>query len=157
MGAQIIYQRLTAQTAQALDGADVFDRAPDTAQLDAFLADGGHELVMALQDGRCIGFASGTVLLHPDKPPCFFINEVGVNAPFRRQGIGAVLCNALVELARARGCKGIWLATEADNAPARALYRALKAGETEAIVVYDWDEAMPMKPEASRLEKEPQG
>ena len=47
-----------------------------------------------------------------------------------------------MERARARGCKGIWLATETDNIAARALYRRLGADETTGIVVYDWDGAM---------------
>ena len=48
----------------------------------------------------------------------------------------------LIRLVRARGCVGIWLATERNNAAARGLYRKLDARETEGIVVYDWDGAM---------------
>ena len=86
--------------------------------------------------------ASGTVLLHPDKPPMLFVNEVGTHQHVRRQGIARRLCAALFEAARARGCKGIWLATETDNAPARALYHALGGRETEGFVIYDWDGAL---------------
>ena len=60
----------------------------------------------------------------------------------RNQGIGTALTQRLLDMGRARGCKGIWLATEGDNAPARALYRKLAARETKEIVVYDWDGAM---------------
>ena len=34
----------------------------------------------------------------------------------------------------------IWLGTESDNEPARALYRKLGARETEGLVIYDWGE-----------------
>jgi ribosomal protein S18 acetylase RimI-like enzyme len=74
--------------------------------------------------------ASGTVLLHPDKQPAFFINEVSVVEDLRRTGIATALCERLLEVARAKGCKGVWLATEADNAEARALYRKLRARQT---------------------------
>lgn len=136
------YHHLSAGNAHLLDDADVFDHATDPVQLARFVADPGHELVFATCDGTVIGFASGAVLLHPDKAPAFFVSEVGVNEGFRQRGIATALCRMLIGLARDRGCKGIWLATETDNTAARALYRRLEARETEAVVVYDWDGAM---------------
>ena len=136
------YHLLDPQTAPLLGGADVFDNPVDPAQLAAFLADPGHHMVLAMQGSRVIGFASGNVLLHPDKPPAFFINEVGVNENMRQRGIATELCRRLMDLARGKGYRGIWLATETDNTAARALYRKLQARETDAVVVYDWDGAM---------------
>ncbi|MFN3857785.1 MAG: GNAT family N-acetyltransferase [Caulobacter sp.] len=126
-----------------LAGADVFDYPVRPDQARAFLADPGHEIVVARQDGRIIGMATGVVLLHPDKQPAFFINEVGVDEDQRRSGVGRQLVEHLLEIARERGCRGIWLATEEDNVAARALYRRTMARETGGIVVYDWDDAMP--------------
>ena len=120
-----------------------FDNDIDPAQAAAFLADPGHEIVVACAAGEVVGFASGTVLLHPDKPPAFFIAEVSVHEDFRRRGLGSALMQRLIAVARGRGCKGIWLATEADNDAARGLYRRLAAQESEGIVVYDWDGVMP--------------
>ncbi|KNG94257.1 GNAT family N-acetyltransferase [Pseudaestuariivita atlantica] len=136
------FHDLTAETAHLLAGSTVFDNPVDPAQLAAFVADPGHLMVFVTGDETVIGFATGTVLLHPDKPPAFFLNEVDVAPDHQRQGIGVQLCSRLMDRARAAGCKGIWLATEADNAPARALYRKLNARETTGIVVYDWDGAM---------------
>jgi ribosomal protein S18 acetylase RimI-like enzyme len=116
-----------------------FDHAIRPDELTGFLKDNGHILVIAQIDGEVVGLASGTILRHPDKAPAFFFNEVGVHRDFRRQGMGSALSRALMDEARARGCHGIWLATEADNTPARALYRALGARETRDVVVYDWD------------------
>ena len=99
-------------------------------------------MVFAYADRTAIGFASGTVLLHPDKPPALFVNEVGVDERWRRMGIATELCGRLFQIARDRGCQGIWLATEQENDAARALYKALNARETKGIVVYDWDGAM---------------
>lgn len=133
---------LQLENAALLEGADVFDNPVDKEQLEAFVSDSGHEMVFAMSGNKVVGMASGTVLLHPDKQPAFFVNEVGVNEDMRCLGIGASLVQLLIELARDLGCQGIWLATESDNAEARALYRKLGARLSEAVVVYDWDGAM---------------
>lgn len=133
---------LDQDTAHMLVGADVFDNPVDPDQCAGFIADAGHMMVFATLADRVVGMASGTVLRHPDKQPALFVNEVGVDEELRNQGIGAALTQRLLDMARAQGCQGIWLATEGDNASARALYRKLGARETEEIVVYDWDGAM---------------
>ena len=108
----------------------------------AFLATGVNVLVVALSQGEVVGFASGTVLMHPDKRRGFFVNEVSVHEDLRRQGIGRRLMTRIMDVARDRACGDIWVATEGDNAPARALYRALGGAETTGIAMYDWpDEA----------------
>ncbi|NQY59663.1 GNAT family N-acetyltransferase [Cognatishimia sp.] len=142
MTQELIFHVLTEETAHFLEGADVFDNPVDHDQRATFIADPGHMMVFATLAERMVGMASGTVLLHPDKPPALFVNEVGVDEALRNQGIGTALTQRLLDMGRARGCEGIWLATEGDNAPARALYRKLGARETKEIVVYDWDGAM---------------
>ncbi len=77
--------------------------------------------MIAQIDGEVVGLASGTILRHPDKTPSFFINEVGVHEDFQRQGMGSALSRALMDEARARGCHGIWLATEAQCPGPRSL------------------------------------
>jgi len=139
---EIKYHILGPDNANRLKEADVFDNPVDPVQLSAFLAEPGHELVFASVGTKVIGMASGTVLLHPDKQPAFFINEVGVNEDMRLRGIATVLTQMLMKVARDQGCRGIWLATETDSSEARALYRSLDGRETEAVVVYDWDGAM---------------
>ncbi len=139
---KIEYHVLNLENALLLDGTDVFDNPIDPAQLGAFVADSGHEMVFATTGSRVIGMASGTVLLHPDKHPAFFINEVGVNEDMRNSGIGTKLTEMLMKIAREKGYQGIWLATETDNVGARALYQKLNARETDAVVVYDWDGAL---------------
>ena len=138
----VTYHLLTAENAALLTEADVFDNPVAPAQLQRFVDDAGHHLSFATSADRVIGFASGTVLLHPDKDPAFFVNEVDVTPDMQRQGIATELCTRLVNHARAAGCRGIWLATEGDNTPARGLYRKLNASETGDIVVYDWDGAL---------------
>lgn len=142
MSDEISYHVLTPDNAQLLSGADVFDNPVDPAQLAAFAGDAGHELVFAIAGDKVVGMASGNRMLHPDNPPAFFINEVGVNEDMQRRGIGAVLSDMLMSVARGKGYQGMWLATEVDNIEARALYKKLDGRETQAIVVYDWDGAM---------------
>ena len=142
MEQDVTYHRLTEDTAPYLECAEVFDNPVKPDQLDAFVQDVGHELIFARVGEVVLGFASGVIVLHPDQAPVFFLNEVGVEPEWRRRGIASALCLRLIDIARDRGCKGVWLATELGNAPARALYRSLSARETADIVVYDWDGAM---------------
>ncbi|WP_322893913.1 MULTISPECIES: GNAT family N-acetyltransferase [unclassified Yoonia] len=118
----------------------LFDNPILSDQARAFLDDPLHEMVLAIAGGQAVGMASGMVMYHPDKPPMFFIAEVGVVEPFQRRGIATQLCTELRAVAEARGCAGVWVATEGDNVPARGLYTALGARETEGVVVYDWDD-----------------
>ena len=117
-----------------------FDNPVELTLAYAFLATGVNELVVALSLGEVIGFASGTALMHPDKPTGFVINEVGVHEDFQRQGIGRRLLERIIDVARSRGCHGIWLGTELQNVPARELYRK-SGGEEMKGVFYGWDDA----------------
>ncbi|MEP7091631.1 MAG: GNAT family N-acetyltransferase, partial [Nocardioidaceae bacterium] len=53
------------------------------------------------------------------------ITDVWVSPDHRRQGLGLVVLDALVEWAAERGATTAYLQVRADNAPARALYDAL--------------------------------
>ena len=103
------------------------DIRPDQAR--AFLNDPHHEMVLAFDGAQAVGMVSGTVLRHPDKPPAMFINEVGTRESHQRRGIATALTERMIEIARARGCEGVWLGTETDNLPARGLYRKLGGDE----------------------------
>ena len=120
----------------------LFDNPIRPDQSKAFLDDPLHEMVLACDGEHIVGMASGQILLHPDKPPAFFVAEVGVRDEYQRRGIAKRMCQMLMAIGKARGCEGIWVATEGDNAPARALYTRLGARETTDIVVYDWGGAM---------------
>ncbi len=119
----------------------LFDNAVAPAQARAFLGDPGHVMLMAFDGPLAVGMASGTVLLHPDKPPAMFVNEVETRESHQRRGIATALTQALIEHARKRGCIGVWLGTEPDNAPALGLYRKLGGAEV-AFVGFGWDDAL---------------
>lgn len=118
----------------------LFDNPIDEGQTRAFLESPLNHLVLAFEAGQAVAFASGTVLLHPDKPPAMFINELGTRESYRRRGYGRAVLQALIERARAHGCKGVWLGTETGNRKARAFYRAM-GGQQMLFAGYAWDGA----------------
>ena len=67
-----------------------------------------------------------------------FLYELGVDESARGHGVGTALVAALTELARERGCYGMWVSTESDNDAALATYRSAGAGVPEPGVVLTW-------------------
>ena len=121
--------------------AGLFDNPIRRDQAEAFLADPLHEMLIAYCGDLAVGMVSATVLLHPDKAPSLFINEVGTRDGWTRRGVATELVERMIEIGRARGCEGAWLGTEIDNGPARALYRSLGADEVSGVF-YGWDGAL---------------
>lgn len=103
MGVSIV--KIDASNAGLLErvAADVFDGPLEPGRLGVFLGDGQHILIVAMEeDGLVVGQASGAEYLHPDKPPQFFFNEVGVSPDWTSRGIGRRLSAAIIDEARAR-------------------------------------------------------
>lgn len=130
---------ITSENAALLDcvADDVFDAAIDPRQLQAYLAEPSHLLLVAVEGGRVIGQCRAIVHLHPDQPPELYIDNLGVTPGHQRRGIGRRLVEEIVALGRARGCRSTWVGTEVDNQPARALYRGFGRGTPS--VFYLWD------------------
>jgi aminoglycoside 6'-N-acetyltransferase I len=103
----------------------VFDHDVDPALAAEFLRDPRHHLVVAVEDGLVVGFASGVHYVHPDKPAELWINEVGVAPTHQRQGLGKRLLQALFARGRALGCREAWVLTSPANGPAVRLYEAV--------------------------------
>ena len=118
--------------------AGVFDNAVDPDRTARFLAAPDHVIVVALAGDLVVGMGTGLVYYHPDKPPQFWINEVGTGDAWLRRGIARRVMQALLDEAQGRGCRYIWLGTEDDNRPARKLYRAMGGEETAGLVTFEW-------------------
>lgn len=116
-----------AEEAALLDqvAPDVFDNPVDARYTAEFLRDPRHHLAIALDGELVVGFASGVIYVHPDKPPELWINEVGVAATHRRLGLATRLIQALFQVARSEGCREAWVLTERPNAPAMGLYASM--------------------------------
>ena len=89
-----------------------------------FLGDDRHHLLVVDVGDAPAGFVSATEILHPDKPPELFLNELAVDEPFRRRGAARALMEELRSLGRELGCSTIWVLTDEANAAAVATYRA---------------------------------
>src|ERR1700682_1709457 len=94
-----------------------------------FLDSADHHLLLAFEGDRPVGSVAGVEMTHPDKGTEMFLYELAVDEPFRRQGIGGRLVRELADLARSRGCYGMWVGVDNDNAAALATYRAAGADE----------------------------
>jgi ribosomal protein S18 acetylase RimI-like enzyme len=110
---------------------DVFDDPIDMRAAAAFLNDPRHRLAVAIDGDRVVGFASGVIYEHPDKPrPELWVNEVGVAATHHRRGLGRRLMDLLLADARAAGCRELWVLTDRDNEPAMRLYESVGGRQT---------------------------
>jgi ribosomal protein S18 acetylase RimI-like enzyme len=130
---------LTASDEAALLAAtDLFDEPVRAEWATRFLTQPGHHLCLASVDGAPAGFVSGVEITHPDKGTEMLLYELGVDEAFQGRGIGRALVRALADLARERGCTGMWVLTERDNAAAMATYRSAGADEESDHVMLGW-------------------
>jgi aminoglycoside 3-N-acetyltransferase I len=118
---------------------DLFDAPPTEAWTAKFLASDGHHLLVAVDDeGDSIGFVSGIETTHTDKGTEMFLYELSVHPAHRNRGVAKALVAELADVARSRGCYGMWVATEPDNTAALATYRAAGATPPEPSVIFTW-------------------
>jgi len=75
---------------------------------------------------------------HPDKGTEMFLYELGVAERARGRGVGRALVTSLAELARERGCYGMWTATEPDNVAAQRTYASTGARILEPQPFVEW-------------------
>lgn len=119
---------------------DVFDNAIEPAQLEKFIDDPRHLMMLAIEDGAVVAMASAVEYFHPDKKPQLWINEIGVTPNKRRRGIGKRLIEALVKDAASRGCVYVWVGTQTGNTAAQATFASVPDAEApQPFLLYEWD------------------
>ena len=117
----------------------LFDNAAKPEAVARFLGDPNHHLLLAIANGKPVGFVSGVELTHPDKGTEMFLYELAVDDRHRRLGIATELVSALRDLARKRGCYDMWVLTDHDNDAALATYRKSGTDEESSHVMLTWD------------------
>jgi ribosomal protein S18 acetylase RimI-like enzyme len=65
--------------------------------------------------------------------------EIGVEEPFQRRGVGRALVEEAKRWATEVGADELWVLTEDDNTPARALYAATGGREETGFTMFDYD------------------
>lgn len=83
------YRLVHTANAALLDrvAAGVFDGPILADSVRDFLADPRHHLIVALAEGTVVGIVSALDYVHADTLRAMFVNELGVDEAFRRQGI----------------------------------------------------------------------
>jgi len=105
-----------------------------------FVDEPGHHILLALDDARRpVGMITGVETTHPDKGTEMFLYELAVDEGSQHQGIGTALVRALADLARTKGCYGMWVLTDDDNPAALATYRAAGRDEESRHVMLTWN------------------
>jgi ribosomal protein S18 acetylase RimI-like enzyme len=102
----------------------------DPEQGQRFLAHPDTLLLVARWEGTACGFLSAYRLPRFDSRRAeVLLYEIGVGEPFQRRGVGRALVEEAKRWAAAVGADELWVLTEENNAPARALYTATGGDE----------------------------
>ena len=112
---------------------DVFDEAIDPARLAAFAAAQGHFMTVAIDGDIAVGQIRAMVQHQPDAPPVLYIDNLAVAEAYQGNGIARRLVQAALAWGAGLGCDQAWVATELDNHPALALYRAFESEPMEHV------------------------
>jgi ribosomal protein S18 acetylase RimI-like enzyme len=117
----------------------LFDGPARAEETRRFLAEPGHHLLLASEDGEPVGFASGIEVVHPDKRVEMMLYEIAVDEGGRRRGVGRALVAALADRARALGCRELFVLADGGDDRAQAFYEALSPARREPCVMYTWE------------------
>ncbi|MFI7007029.1 GNAT family N-acetyltransferase [Streptomyces sp. NPDC050145] len=131
---------------EILAASPLFDAPARPEWAADFLATPGHHLFLAYEDATPVGFVSGVETLHPDKGREMFLYELAVAEGHRRRGTARALIRTLADLARERGCYGMWVGVDPDNAPALAAYRSAGGVSEGPCTVMAWSFSQPREP-----------
>jgi aminoglycoside 6'-N-acetyltransferase I len=118
---------------------DVFDAPPLPDLVARYLAALHLHIAVATDAGRMVGMCSGVVYHHPDKPEQYWINELGVAGPWRRQGIARRLIEVKCDHAGRLGCTEAWVVFD-PTPEAMGFYRSLGAKQSgENLAMFSID------------------
>lgn len=86
------------------------------------------------------GISSGRIEQKPyDFCRWLYIDEVDTCSNHRRKGVATAMMRALLQLAKDRNCKEIWLGTESNNLIARRFYESLNPGNIRDVIGFTFE------------------
>ena len=129
----------TVDVALAAELDAMFDEGVswDAEQGQRFLAHPDTLLLVARWDGEACGFLSAYRLQRFDRRGAeVLLYEIGVEEPFQRRGAGRALVEEAKWWAAEVSADELWVLTEDDNVPARALYAATGGREETGLTMF---------------------
>ena len=150
MGAEFLMVSRGSLTVQRVTSVDavlaaeldaLFDEGKtwDPEQGERFLAHPDTLLLVASWEGKASGFLSAYRLQRFDRRRAgVLLYEIGIQEPFQRRGAGRALVEDAKRWAVEVGADELWVLTEEDNVPARALYAATGGREELGIAMFDY-------------------
>lgn len=135
----MIRRLLPGQEAEVIRASSLFDHSPQPDATTKFLASDTHHMSIAYEGDEPVGFTTGIEMTHPDKGTEMFLYELEVAEALRRRGIGFALVRHLKELARERGCYGMWILTDSENTAALSTYMKSGGIRTDDQAMLSWD------------------
>jgi ribosomal protein S18 acetylase RimI-like enzyme len=122
---RVLIRRLgPGDDAAVIAASTLFDHPARPEATARFLSERGHHLFLATVDDVPAGFVTGVETTHPDKGTEMFLYELAVDEGARNRGVGRSLVAALADVARERGCYGMWVLTDDANPAALRAYTA---------------------------------
>jgi ribosomal protein S18 acetylase RimI-like enzyme len=121
---QIVRLRPGDHSLLASSAEGLLDGPVSMDELEALLREPNALLFMAVAGSRGIGLAGGYVLRRTSGTADLHVNELIVEASWRRQGIGARLFEALAAAGQAAGAGGVWLLVDPGDPSALRFYRS---------------------------------
>ncbi len=108
-----------------------FDNRFSPESLSGFLQDNNRVYLLAYAGRDIAGAAHAYLLQHPAGQLVAYIDEVDTAVQHRRKGVASALMAELLHWSHKQGAIEVWLGTEDDNEPAKALYRKLEPDEED--------------------------
>lgn len=129
-----------AQIAAELNAGDneISVKTFTEASLREFLSDANRFYLIATIDGEIAGALHGYNNVHPAGVNYLYVDEVDTIKKFRRRGVATAMMKEALMIARDYGADELWLGTEHDNEPAKALYLGLNPTEIENGPIYSY-------------------